>query len=236
MEKKIALILAGCGYLDGSEIREAVLTILNLDEEGFNTESGSLAIFAADDLQFHTINHKNSEETADKRNILAESARIARGAVSPLSELQTKDFDALIIPGGFGIAKNYSNIALMAEKAPQNLASAEILPQIKAIIEEFHNAKKPIGAICIAPALIALALRGKTEGLTITLGNVESNNGLAQALGAEHKESSQQEIVIDKPNRIISTPAYMLEGSLANINRGIQKLVTYIAQSVRNKI
>jgi len=227
MRKKIALILAGCGYLDGSEIRESVLSILNLDEEGFNTQSGNLSIFAMDDFQFHTINHMNGEENTDKRNILAESARIARGNIFPLSKLQVSNFDALVMPGGFGVVKNYSNIT---QETSHNLRKLQ--PMIQNIIEKFYDAKKPIGAICISPALVALALRNKANNLTITLGSVESNNGLAESLGAKHIECLQKDIVIDEVNRVISTPAYMLEDSLIDINKGIEKLVKHTIQLI----
>ncbi len=212
MTKNIAVILAGSGYLDGAEIRESVLTLLALDTEKVNYE-----IFAPNKDQHHVVDHLTGEEVSEKRNVLTEAARIARGKVTDLDELDPSNFDALIIPGGFGAAKNLSDFAFKG-------STGSINDKVGSIIENFHMQEKAIGAICIAPALVALTLGEKTPVLTI--GNDAGTAAELEKLGAKHENSSAGNCVVDSKNKIVSTPAYMYDdASLDEILRGITKLV-----------
>ena len=213
MNKNIAVILAGCGYLDGAEIREAVLTLLALDMEGVNYK-----IFAPNKVQHHVVNHLTGEASSDeKRNVLVESARIARGQISELSELDPKEFDSLLMPGGFGAAKNLSNFAFKGSEG-------KLDNDVKRVITSFHESKKAIGAICISPALLALALGNKKP--TLTIGNDEGTATELNKLGAQHTNTTPNEIAVDKENLIVTTPAYMYDdANLKDIFSGIHSLV-----------
>ncbi len=217
MAKKVAVVLSGCGYLDGAEIRESVLTLLELDRNGAQVE-----IFAPDELAYHTINHKQGEPEGEARNILVESARIARGKVTPLGELDHTKFDALVFPGGFGVAKNLCTFAF---KGPE----AIVTPAVQSVIEQFYSAAKPIGALCIAPALIALALKDK--GIELTIGNDEGTASALKTLGAVHKNCAPNEIAVDMKNKIVSTPAYMYDDApLAKIADGIAACIKKVVE------
>tara|TARA_B100001564_G_C20571224_1_gene638445 strand:+ start:44 stop:697 length:654 start_codon:yes stop_codon:yes gene_type:complete len=208
---KVAVILAGCGYLDGAEIRESVLALLELDKAG-----ASVQCFAPDINQYHVINHLiGQEQEGQVRNVLQESARIARGEVEDLVNLNEKEFDALVIPGGFGVAKNLSDLAF---KGPD----AQVLPEFKAVLDAFIQAKKPIGAICISPAVLVAALKDNLHP-TVTIGDDE--DGLIPALGATHTVCKTSDIVIDDVHNIITCSAYMREDALKDIAQGIEKLV-----------
>ncbi len=205
---KIAVILSGCGYLDGAEIRESVLTLLALDKYGAET-----AIFAPDIPQADVIDHATGKVTGENRNALTEAARIARGKIQSLDYLSAHDFDALILPGGFGMANNLSNLATQGK-------DITVLPSVKRIIQQFHEQKKNIGAICISPAIVTAALE---TPITVTIGD-DSENIIA-ALGGIHQTCNAQEIYIDETNHIISTPAYMLSAPLHHIAEGIDAVV-----------
>jgi len=205
-----AVILSGCGHFDGSEIREAVLTLWALDEAEVNVE-----IFAPDMEQKNVINHRTGEIADEVRNVLIESARIARGNITPLSVLDVQKFDALFFPGGFGVAKNFSDIATHG-------SYCAIDPLVKRIIYETVLAKKPIGAICIAPALIVAALRDYFP-ITVTIG--DDPEGLISKLGGKHQVATTTEIVVDTTHKIVSTSAYMRNDRITNIAIGIKKCV-----------
>lgn len=212
MSKKVAVILSGCGFLDGAEIRESVLTLLNLDIHGAET-----TIFAPDKDQHHVINHLKSEEASSKRNILEESARIARCQVSSLSELKTDQFDALVMPGGFGVAKNLCTFAFEGSKA-------SVDEEVKACIQSFNKQGKPIGAICIAPALVALCLGEKN--VEVTIGNDPETAAEIQKTGAKHIDCEVHNCVVDSHNKVVTTPAYMYDkAKLNSINEGIGKCI-----------
>jgi enhancing lycopene biosynthesis protein 2 len=206
----VAVILAGSGHLDGAEIRESIITLLALDRA-----HAKVSIFAPNIKQHHVINHLDGTEMAESRSVLIEAARIARGDIKPLETLSVDDFSALILPGGFGVAKNYSTLAFDGEKAT-------ILPDIKHIIRTFHQQQKPIGAICIAPALIALCLRDVTPPVTVTLGEA---NSLLDDLGAKQQIVKSTDICIDPIHRIVSCSAYMRNDRLRDIATGIESLV-----------
>ena len=213
--KNLAIILCGAGNLDGSEIHEATLSLLAIDELNCHYQC-----FALDKPQGRVMNFVTGEpEISESRNQLKESARIARGKIKPVADLKLKDFDALILPGGYGVAFSLCNFA---EKGHQ----AQIQPEIAEIIQAFYAAKKPIGAICISPTLIALALKAKTEKLTLTLGNAEDSAGKeVEKLNCQVIECKPDECIIDAKNLIVSTPAYMNAKRISEVKNGIQKLV-----------
>ena len=210
--KKIAVILSGCGHKDGAEIREAVLTLLHINKNGAEAEC------FAPSIPLITINHLSGAE-GGTRNVLEESARIARGNIKDLKELKADGFDALILPGGFGAAKNLSNLYTKG-------AEAKTLPDYERVVKEFNAARKPIGAICISPAVLVAALRkGK-----VTIGNDAGTASAIEAMGGKHEDHETNEICIDKTNRIISTSAYMQEDSISRVNEGIEKLVEKVLE------
>lgn len=206
---KFAVIFAGCGFLDGTEIREAVLTLLELENNKIDYE-----VFAPNINQHHVVNHLTQQPTQEVRNVLIESARIARGKIKDLSELKCQNFSSLIITGGFGVAKNLSNLAYSGP-------TGQVLQLIKEAIASCHSQKKPIGAICIAPAVVAMTLFDKNPSLTLGL-----YSNLLDEIGVKNQPCSTDEIVFDPQNLLVSTPAYMHEtDSLSNIHSGIKKLI-----------
>ena len=211
---KVALILSGCGYLDGSEIHETTLSLLALEEASHEWEG-----FAPDRKQLHVVNHSTEETTKeDSRNILKESARPVRGKITTLEDLNPDDWDALILPGGYGVAKNLSYFA--SENSDCIVDSL-----VEKAILAFHAQKKPIGAICIAPVLIAKAFQGK-ENIKLTLGNDPSMSEVLEKMGMTACEAARGEAVIDEKHKIISTPAYMYDDtSLVDVFTGIKALV-----------
>jgi len=211
MAKKIGVLLSGCGVYDGSEIHEAVLTMLFLDQAG-----AEIICMAPDIPQAQVINHLTMEEMKGTRNVLVESARIARGEIKNLSDVKSVDLDALILPGGFGAAKNLSDFAF---KGPRG----EVNPDVKRLIDDMVNANKPIGALCIAPATVGMALKDKSPELTI--GSDEETIGALQALGVKHTVCAVDEIVVDEKNKVVSTPAYMLGPGIKDVAKGIEKVV-----------
>ncbi len=219
---KVAVVLSGCGHQDGAEIREAVLTLLYLDEQGADVE-----IFAPDIPQRRVANHLTGQDMKESRNVLAESARIARGKIADLTKLDPAKFDALILPGGYGAALNLSDFALKGK-------DAEVLPDLKRVIEGFSKTEKPIGAICISPAVLAAALKGK--GLVLTIGSDKATAGAIEALGHQHKNSAAAGAVADEAHRVASCPAYMTDAPLREIAQGIRGVVEQVlAMSRRNK-
>lgn len=209
---KIAVILAGCGHQDGSEIREAVITLLSLDGFGAETQC-----FAPDRDQVEVVNHYNGEPVAQRRNIMHEAARIARGNILPLSELKVEEFGGLIIPGGFGVAKNFSNML----SSPNDI---KVIDDVASVIVGFHRAGKPIGAICIAPIVVAAALKDHTTP-HLTVG--EYNATLAN-LGATQEVCKSEQICIDEDNKLVSCSAYMSNDKIHKIGEGIAALVQQV--------
>jgi len=215
---KIAVILAGSGYLDGSEIRESVLTLTELSK--VNAE---VTIFAPDIPQRDVVNHITGEAASgESRNVLVESARIARGEISDLSDARAEEFDAVIIPGGFGVAKNLSNLVTDGK-------NMTILPEFKKLLLSFLEQEKPIGAICISPAVLVAALQKKVS-VKVTIGSDEDS--LIESIGGKHEKCDATQIAIDGENKIVSTPAYMLDAPLGKISEGIEKLVKEIVKLV----
>jgi len=211
---KVGVLLSGCGVYDGSEIHEAVITMLALDRAG-----AEIVCMAPNKNQHHVINHLTMEQMNETRNVLVESARIARGNIRDLKTVTAKDIDALIMPGGFGAAKNLSEFAF---KRTQALVDAEV----ERLLKEMVQAKKPIGAICISPATVALALG--SIGPTLTVGNDVETIGAIEALGGKHRACMVHEIAVDEENRIVTTPAYMLGPGIKDVASGIENLVAKI--------
>lgn len=211
MKKKIGVVLSGCGVRDGSEIHEAVLTLLAIDKYGAE------AVCMAPDTDFDEVNHLTMKETGAKRNVLVESARIARGNIKDIKNVKEADLDAVIFPGGFGAAKNLCDFAAKG-------AGATIQPEVARLVREMAGAGKPIGAICIAPALIAAAL-GREYAPKLTIGNDAGTAAAINQTGSRHVECPVREFVVDKKNKIVSTPAYMLAKSIGETADGIEKTV-----------
>jgi enhancing lycopene biosynthesis protein 2 len=210
--KKFAVILSGCGVFDGAEIHEATLTLLAIAQQGASYE-----IFAPDINQYHVINHLTHKEMPEKRNVLVESARIARGKIRPLSLFRASGFDAIIFPGGFGAAKNLSTVAFDG-------ANAKVNPDVEAAVRAMHEAGKPIGALCIAPAVIARIL-GHVE---VTIGNDPGTVAAIEKMGGTHIKATHGEVVIDKKNKVFTTPCYMLDATIVQIYEGATNVVKEI--------
>lgn len=213
--KKVAVILSGCGYLDGAEIRESVLALLYLDQQ-----KAEVSIFAPDIPQMHVVDHLSTKELSESRNVMQEAARIARGDVEPLSTLKADKFDALVIPGGFGVAKNLSDFAVKG-------AGCHVNDSFKRIVLSFLDQKKPIGAICIAPAVLAVALKDKYSP-TLTIGDDAGAVSAIEACGAIHQNCATSDFVYDEKHKIASCSAYMREDSLAEVAKGIEKVVSKV--------
>ena len=207
---KIAVILSGCGMMDGSEIHESVCTLLNLDRQGIEYQC-----FAPDTQQAKVINHHTRQPEPSTRNILEEAARIARGNIKNLQEFRTIDFDAVIFPGGSGAVANLTY-------------DGKVRPEIAQIITDCFESKMPIGAICIAPTIVARVLGH--NGITVTIGNDSKVAAAVEQTGAHHQECSADDIVVDKQNLVVTTPAYMLAKSIKEVDTGIGKLVQAIAK------
>jgi len=214
--KKFAVVLSGCGVFDGAEIHEATLTLLAIAQQGASYE-----IFAPDINQYHVINHLTHKEMPEKRNVLVESARIARGQIKPLSLFRSNDFDAIVFPGGFGAAKNLSTVAFDGPNARVN-------PDVEAAVKDMHKAGKPIGALCIAPAVIARIL-GQVE---VTIGNDPGTAGAIEKMGGKHLKATHGEVVTDKRNNVYTTPCYMLDATIVQIYQGATNIVRAIMQDI----
>lgn len=209
--KKVAVVLAGCGVYDGAEINEAVLTLLCLEQSG-----ASYQCIAPDIEQMHVINHLTGEPVeGETRNVMVEAARIARGNVTPLASASAADYDALIVPGGFGAAKNLCSFAV---DGPQ----MEVLPEFLAFAQAFVQLKKPVGLICIAPVMAA-AICGPDSACTI--GNDVDTAAAITAMGGQHLECPVSEARVDVEHKLVTTPAYMLAGSVSEAYAGIGECV-----------
>ena len=209
--KQVAVILSGSGVFDGAELHEAVLTLLAIEQEG-----ASYQCFAPDVEQLHVVNHLTGEVAeGETRNVLVESARIARGNIKPVTDCDVNAFDTLILPGGFGAAKNLCTFAVDGDECTFN---EEVLEVCKA----FAKAKKPAAYACIAPALAAKVYGNKTK---MTIGDDESTAGGLNALGATHVECPVDEVVVDNDAKLVTTPAYMLAQNVSEANASISKMV-----------
>jgi len=216
MGKKIGLLLSGCGVFDGAEIHEAVLTLLYLDQAG-----AQIMCMAPNVKQLHVIDHSNQAQVEEQRNVLVESARIARGDIVDLQTVTAAQLDGLIIPGGFGAAKNLSDFAV---KGPD----ATVHPQVQRLLDEMLAARKPIGALCIAPATVARALGAHRP--EVTIGTDMGTAAAIETMGAKHIACNVDAIHVDGAHKIVTTPAYMLGPSIRQVAVGIEKLVKKVIE------
>lgn len=211
-QKRVGVVLAGCGYLDGAEIHEAVCTLLALDRR-----KAALVAMAPDVEQLHVVDHvKSAPVDGARRNVLAEASRIVRGQIKEIGAVSAGDLDALIFPGGFGAAKNLCSFAVEGK-------AMKVLPRVEKLVREVRAAGKPMGFICIAP-VIAAKIFG-ADGVTVTIGNDKDTAEAITSWGATHVDRKVDDIAVDEKLKIVSTPAYMLGPWIADVNAGIDKLV-----------
>jgi enhancing lycopene biosynthesis protein 2 len=211
----VGVLLSGCGFLDGAEIHESVLTLLALDQQG------ATIICCAPKVSFAVVDHLTKKPTGEKRDVLAEAARIARGEIRDVATVQATQLDALILPGGFGAAKNLCNFA---EKG----AACTVHPEVERLIGDCLAARKPVGAICIAPALLARIAGKRGVKATLTIGNDAGTAGAIVAMGCVHENRPVTEVAVDRAHKVVSTPAYMLGPGPAAVFEGIRKLVEQV--------
>lgn len=217
----IGVLLSGCGVYDGAEIQEAVLTLLAIEEAGHQAICISI-----DDKQHHVINHLTGEEMPEERNMMIESARIARGNVKEISEITPADIDALVIPGGFGSAKNLTDWAF-------NGPSGKIRTDVKLLLVNLINVGKPIAALCVSPVVLAKAFEDSGIKLSLTIGSTKENSPYEIAgfmtginsTGANTIEKTISEILIDKENKVISAPCYMMQANILELRKNIQQAI-----------
>lgn len=212
MGKRVGVLLAGAGYLDGAEVHEATLTLYFLDKAGLE-----IVTLAPDKPQADVVDHMTGKATGEARNVLVEAARISRGHVRDVATVAASELDALVIPGGFGAAKN---LCTFAKDGPKCVVD----PGVDKLVRAMHAARKPIGALCIAPALLAKVL-GADHHVELTIGSDEGTAGALERLGAKHSKCPVDGIAVDERNRIVTTPCYMLGPGPAAIGAGIEKLV-----------
>lgn len=214
MKKKIGVVLSGCGVYDGAEIHESVLTLLAIERAG-----AEAVCMAPNTDQMHVINHLNGEEMKDeKRNVLVESARIARGNIKDISTVKADDLDALFFPGGFGAAKNLSTVAVNGEHG-------EVHPEVRRLIKEFAAKQKPQGVACIAPVMMAKVYEDASAHPTLTIGTDKNFGSMIERMGGKHQDCPATGFVLDRENRIVSTPAYMTGQNIAEVAEGLEKSI-----------
>jgi enhancing lycopene biosynthesis protein 2 len=214
--KKFAVVLSGSGVFDGAEIHEATLTLLAIKKSGAEYQ-----IFAPDIPQHHVVNHLTGKEMPETRNVLVEAARIARGKIKPLSAFNARDFDALVFPGGFGVAKNLCTWAFDGPECKVNV-------EVEKSVREMASLKKPIGALCISPVLLAKIL-GNVE---ITIGNDAATAAGVEKAGAKHINTNHGEVVRDAHRPIFTTPCYMLDADITQIAEGADNIVKAIIKEL----
>lgn len=215
---RIGVVLSGCGVYDGSEIHEATLTLLAIDRAG-----AAYQCYAPDVDQAHVVNHLTGEVAeGETRNVLVESARIARGAIKPLSEFDAADVDAIVFPGGFGAAKNLCTFAFDGPECSVN-------PDVAKAIKTTHAAGKPIGALCISPALMARVL----EGAEVTIGQNEDVAAAIGKMGGKHVKTIHAEIVVDDAHKLVTSPCYMLDATVSQIADGAENVLKAVLDLVR---
>lgn len=205
----VAVVLSGCGVFDGAEIHESVLTLLALHRQG-----AAYQCFAPDIDQHHVINHMTGEEMAESRNVMVESSRIARGDIKSLKEFKADDFDAVVFPGGFGAAKNLSSFAFEG-------AGCSVDPEVARTVKDMLAARKPIGALCIAPAIMAKVI----DAPELTIGSDADTASALETMGASHKVANHGEVVVDEKHKLVTTPCYMLDANIGQIADGADNAV-----------
>ncbi len=215
MAKRIGVLLAGAGYLDGAEIQEATLTLYFLDKAG-----ADIVALAPNKPQADVVDHQSGKPAGGERNVLVEAARIARGKVRDVATVGAGELDALVIPGGFGAAKNLCTFA-------RDGAECSVDAGVAKLVRGMHAAKKPIGALCIAPALVAKLL-GADHHVELTIGDAAATAQALAAMGAKHVARAVDDIAVDAENRVVSTPCYMLANGPAEVGAGVEKLVAQV--------
>jgi len=218
--KKVGLLLSGSGFNDGSDIHESVISMLALDRAGVET-----VIMAPNIDQMHVINHYTGQEMDEFRNVLVESSRIARGNIKDMAEVTGNDIEALIIPGGFGVTKNLSDYAMAG-------AECSVNPDVYRLVLELYLLKKPIGAICIAPVIMAKIFGEQDEFAEMTIGSDVLTSNDINTMGSKHIKCSVSEIIIDKDKKLVTTPAYMDGESIKAASEGIEKLVKQVVSMI----
>jgi enhancing lycopene biosynthesis protein 2 len=213
-QMKFAVLLAGSGVFDGSEIHEATMTLYAITKNG-----GTYQVFAPDIDQHHVINHITGEEMDERRNVLIESARIARGDIKNLKDFEADDYDALILPGGFGAAKNLSTFAFDG-------ADCKINGEVENAIKAMNDKNRPVGALCISPVILAKIF----GNVKLTIGQDKDTAEAVEQMGAIHKRTDHGEIVVDKDKKLVTSPCYMLEANLLNIAEGADNVVKSIIE------
>lgn len=218
---KVGVLLSGCGHMDGAEIQESVFTLLALDERG------AKAVCCAPDVEVSQVfDHLHRRPLSEPRYVLRESARIARGEITDVAKVRAADLDALLIPGGFGAAKNLCTFAADG-------AACKVNPDVEKLVGDMLEAGKPIGAICIAPTLLARVAAGRGKRLRVTIGNDAATARAISAMGCDHKDCPVTEFVVDEENRVVTTPAYMLGPGPAAVFEGIRKTVHEVLRMAR---
>ena len=216
-QKRVGVVLAGCGFLDGAEIQEAVCTLLSLDKRG-----AKLVAMAPDVPQMHVVDHvKGAPADGERRGVLAESARIVRGQITDLAKVTAKDLDALVFPGGFGAAKNLCTFAVDGRNMRVN-------PEVERLARDVHSAGKPLGFVCIAPVIAARLFGG--DRVKVTSGNDRDTAAAIESWGATHVDCKVEDVVVDERLEVVSTPAYMLGPWIAPVATGIDKLVSAVLE------
>jgi len=225
---KVGVLLSGCGVYDGAEIQESVFTLLALAKR-----KADVVIMAPDIEKHHIINHTSGDEMQEKRNVLIESARIARGNIKSLDEVSASDLDALAMPGGFGAAKNFTKWAFSGP-------DGDILPNVKKIVLDMIHAGKPVAAMCMAPVVVAKALEGSGRKAKLTVGTTEAaspyeigaiSEGMAK-IGTDPQMCGVEGIVVDEANKIVTSPCYMMEASIIQIHDGIDKTCAKLLEMI----
>ena len=218
---KVGVVLSGCGVFDGAEIHESVITMLALDRSGADYQC-----MAPDVEQMHVVNHLTGQEAeGESRNVLVESARIARGEVVDMAGVTSNDVDAVIFPGGFGAAKNLCDFAVKG-------TDCDVHPEVLRLVREMHEAGKPIGVVCIAPAMMAKVMEDSGSSVDLPIGTDEETAAAIESMGASHVSCPVEEFVVDRENKIVSTPAYMSANRITEVEAGVTKLVDEVLKLI----
>jgi len=227
---RIGILLSGCGVYDGAEIQEAVLTMLAIEEAG-----GEYVCISIDKEQFHTINHLTGEEQPVKRNMMEEAARIARGEVVSINDIKPSQLDGLVIPGGFGSAKNFTSWAFKGSES-------DILPEVKLLLVNLVNIGCPIVALCVSPVVVAKAFEGASFSTRMTIGSligsspydIDSFKKGLSTTGVSVTDKKVTEIEVDEVNRVITAPCYMMDTSLLGVRNNVKQAIDALFQMIKN--
>jgi enhancing lycopene biosynthesis protein 2 len=214
--KKFAVVLSGCGVFDGAEIHEATLSLYAIKKQG-----AAYDVFAPDVKQHHVINHITGEEMKETRNVMVEAARIARGKIKPLAQFDTDAYDAILLPGGFGAAKNLCTFAFDGQ-------DCRVDPDTEKALKGMHKAGKPIGALCISPVILAKVL----GNVRLTIGQDQGTAEAVTKMGANHLTTNHGEVVSDDKNKVFTTPCYMLDADIVQIGDGAENIVRAMLEAM----